>query len=165
MKRNTLLILAIMPLAAALCAGTGRPGARLLQPREAAAQGHTGHGGTAPAPAPSQPAPPQQNEEPPTIEIPPERQQMIGVKTAVVTRRALERTIRTVGRVEVDEQRQVAVTTKFEGWIEKLQADATGKFVRKGEPLAEIYSPELFATQQEFLNLLRWKKDPGPGAS
>ena len=132
-----------------------------------AADGHAGHGGGAPPAVPS-PAPPavapQQNEEPPTIEIPPERQQMIGVKTALVTRRPMERTIRTVGRVEVDEQRQVAVTTKFEGWIEKLHADATGKFVRKGEPLAEIYSPELFATQQEFLNLLRWKKDPG-GAS
>ena len=90
---------------------------------------------------------------------------MIGVKTALVTRRPMERTIRTVGRVEVDEQRQVAVTTKYEGWVETLQADATGKFVRKGEPLAEIYSPELFATQQEFLNLLRWKKDPGGGAA
>ena len=89
-----------------------------------------------------------------------------GQPTALVARRVMgSAPSRTVGRVEVDEQRQVAVTTKFEGWVEKLHADATGKFVRKGEPLAEIYSPELFATQQEFLNLLRLKKDPGGAAS
>jgi Cu(I)/Ag(I) efflux system membrane fusion protein len=51
------------------------------------------------------------------------------------------------------------VNTKFEGWIEKLHVDYSGKYVRKGEPLAEIYSPELLATQQEFLNLLKWKKE------
>lgn len=169
---KTLLVLAALGLAGALVAprapvGAGAWPATALQPASAlAADGHAGHGGGAPAAATSpSPAAPQPNEEPPTIEIPPERQQMIGVKTALVTRRVLERTIRTVGRVEVDEQRQVAVTTKFEGWVEKLHADATGKFVRKGEPLAEIYSPELFATQQEFLNLLRWKKDPGGAAS
>ena len=169
---KTILVLAALGLAGALVAprapvGTGAWPATALQPASAlAADGHAGHGGGAPAAATSpSPAAPQPNEEPPTIEIPPERQQMIGVKTALVTRRVLERTIRTVGRVEVDEQRQVAVTTKFEGWVEKLHADATGKFVRKGEPLAEIYSPELFATQQEFLNLLRWKKDPGGAAS
>ena len=169
---KTLLVLAALGLAGALVAprapvGAGAWPATALQPASAlAADGHAGHGGGAPAAAMSPaPAAPQPNEEPPTIEIPPERQQMIGVKTALVTRRVMERTIRTVGRVEVDEQRQVAVTTKFEGWVEKLHADATGKFVRKGEPLAEIYSPELFATQQEFLNLLRWKKDPGGAAS
>jgi Cu(I)/Ag(I) efflux system membrane fusion protein len=169
---KTLLVLAALGLAGALVAprapvGAGAWPATALQPASAlAADGHAGHGGGAPAAATSpSPAAPQPNEEPPTIEISPERQQMIGVKTALVTRRVLERTIRTVGRVEVDEQRQVAVTTKFEGWVEKLHADATGKFVRKGEPLAEIYSPELFATQQEFLNLLRWKKDPGGAAS
>jgi membrane fusion protein, copper/silver efflux system len=156
MKTKIVLFLVALPLAAAL-SGVHATGAL--------AQGHAGHGGGAPAPAPVPAAAAPQNEEPPTIEIPPERQQMIGVKTAPVARRPMERTIRTVGRVEVDEQRQVAVTTKYEGWIEKLQADATGKFVRKGEPLAQIYSPELFATQQEYLNLLRWRKDPGGNAS
>ncbi len=50
------------------------------------------------------------------------------------------------------------MNTKFEGWIEKLYVDYTGRYVRKGEVLAEIYSPELLATQQEFLNLLNWSK-------
>ena len=157
MKTKIVLLLVALPLAAALF---GVPATGAL------AQGHAGHGGGAPPAAPSlPPAAPPSSAEPPTIEIPPERQQMIGVKTALVARRPMERTIRTVGRVEVDEQRQVAVTTKFEGWVEKLHADATGKFVRKGEPLAEIYSPELFATQQEFINLLRWRKDPDSSTS
>ena len=51
------------------------------------------------------------------------------------------------------------MNTKFEGWIEKLHVDYSGKYVRKGEPLAEIYSPELLATQQEFINLIKWKKE------
>jgi membrane fusion protein, copper/silver efflux system len=159
MKIGKTLLLTALALAGVLLplpAPVGWPAAAL------AADGHAGHGGGAPqAATPLAPAAASQpNEEPPTIEISPEKQQMIGVKTALVTRRPMERTIRTVGRVEVDEQRQVAVTTKFEGWVEKLHADATGKFVRKGEPLAEIYSPELFATQQEFLNLLRWNREP-----
>jgi Cu(I)/Ag(I) efflux system membrane fusion protein len=105
------------------------------------------------------------SQEAPTVEISPEKQQMIGVKMVAVSRQTITRTIRTVGRVEYDEKKLVAITTKYEGWVEKLYTDYTGKFVRKGEPLAEIYSPELFATQQEFLNLLRWHKDPGPASS
>jgi Cu(I)/Ag(I) efflux system membrane fusion protein len=90
---------------------------------------------------------------------------MIGVKMVAVSRQTITRTIRTVGRVEYDEKKLVAITTKYEGWVEKLYTDYTGKFVRKGEPLAEIYSPELFATQQEFLNLLRWHKNPSSASS
>jgi len=51
----------------------------------------------------------------------------------------------------------VTINAKFEGWIEKLYLDFTGRTVKKGDPLAEIYSPELFATQQELLNALKWK--------
>jgi Cu(I)/Ag(I) efflux system membrane fusion protein len=93
------------------------------------------------------------------IEIPPEKQQLIGVRTVEVARRDFSRTIRTVGRIEYDERRLATVNTKFEGWIEKLYVDYTGRFVKKGEVLAEIYSPELFATQQEFVNLLRWSRN------
>ena len=49
------------------------------------------------------------------------------------------------------------VNTKYEGWIEKLRVNATGIYVKTGEPLADIYSPELLATQREFLNALKWK--------
>ncbi len=97
-------------------------------------------------------------EEPPTVEIPQEKQQLIGVKTVEVSIKPLHKIIRTVGRIEYDERRLFTVNTKFEGWIEKLHVNYTGKYVKKGEPLADIYSPELFATQQEFLNLLKWAK-------
>ena len=94
----------------------------------------------------------------PTVEIPIEKQQLIGVKTVAVAVKPLEKIIRTVGRIEYDEKRLATVNTKFEGWIEKLYVDYTGRYVKKGEPLAEIYSPELVATQKEFLNVLRWSK-------
>jgi len=97
-------------------------------------------------------------EEAPTVEIPPEKQQLIGVKLVEVSVRPFQKTIRTVGRIEYDERKLYTITTKFDGWIEKLFVDYTGRYVKKGEPLAEIYSPELFATQQEFINLLKWAK-------
>ncbi|MBI4686533.1 MAG: efflux RND transporter periplasmic adaptor subunit [Nitrospirae bacterium] len=104
-----------------------------------------------------QPAEAPEEEETPTVEISPEQQQLIGVKTSEASIMPLQKIIRTVGRIEYDERRIATVNTKFEGWIERLYVDYTGRYVKKGEPLAEIYSPELFATQQEFLNLLKWK--------
>ncbi|HXW69163.1 MAG TPA: efflux RND transporter periplasmic adaptor subunit, partial [Dissulfurispiraceae bacterium] len=95
-------------------------------------------------------------EEPPTVEIPPDKQQLIGVKTVAAGLKPLQKIIRTVGSVEYDERRLATVNTKFEGWIEKLFVDYTGKYIRKGEPIAEIYSPELLATEQELINLLKW---------
>lgn len=97
-------------------------------------------------------------EEPPTVEIPVEKQQLIGMKTMVVEPKQVQKSIRTVGRIEYDEKRIVTVNTKFEGWIEKLYVDYTGRYVEKGEPISAIYSPELFATQMEYINLLRWVK-------
>jgi membrane fusion protein, copper/silver efflux system len=94
--------------------------------------------------------------EAPTIEIPQDRQQLIGVRTVKAAIQPLQRVIRTVGRVEFDEKNLATANTKIEGWIEKLYIDYTGRKVQKGEPLAEIYSPELVATQQEYLNILRW---------
>lgn len=103
----------------------------------------------------------EQTEETPTVEIPLEKQQLIGVKTVAASVKPLQKIIRTVGRIEYDERNIATVNTKIEGWIERLYVNYTGKYVKKGEPLAEIYSPELVATQQEFLNVLKWAK---PGA-
>lgn len=97
----------------------------------------------------------------PTVEIPLDKQQLMGLKTAPVSRKNIRKTIRTVGRIEADERKFATVTAKFEGWIEKLYVDYTGSRVKQGEPLAEIYSPELFATQQEFISTLRWKTQGG----
>jgi len=72
--------------------------------------------------------------------------------------RPLEKIIRTVGKIEYDEKKLATVNIKIEGWIEKLYVDYTGRYVQAGERLAEIYSPELVATQQEFLNVIKWGK-------
>src|SRR5581483_8782506 len=69
------------------------------------------------------------------ISLPPERQQLIGVQTGVAEVRPIGRTVRTVGRVAVDETRLYKITTKFDGYIEKLFVDYTGKEVRRGQPL------------------------------
>jgi Cu(I)/Ag(I) efflux system membrane fusion protein len=95
------------------------------------------------------------------VDIPPEKQQLIGVKKSDVTMTSLEKVIRTVGRVEYDERKLTTVNIKVEGWIEKLYADYVGKYVKKGEKLADIYSPELYSTQLEFVNLLQWKPEKG----
>jgi Cu(I)/Ag(I) efflux system membrane fusion protein len=102
-------------------------------------------------PAPAQPPAP-------TVEIPADKQKLIGLKTAAVGLQSLTKTIRTVGRIENDERKQAFINAKVEGWIEKLHINATGVTIKEGQPVAEIYSPELLATQQEFLNVLRWKK-------
>ena len=112
-----------------------------------------------PQPVPTAPsASPKKTAEVPSLQIPPEKQQLIGVKTVEVSLKPMEKVIRTVGRIEYDERRLATVNTKVEGWIERLYVDYTGKYVKKGGPLAEIYSPELFATQQEFINLVKWSK-------
>ena len=95
----------------------------------------------------------------PQVEISTEQQKRIGVKTVKVELLPLKKVIRTVGRVEADESRQFTVNAKIEGWIEKLYVNTTGSYVNKGARLAEIYSPELVATQQEFLTALKWAKE------
>ena len=108
------------------------------------------------------PAQPAASKEPvaevPTVEIPLEKQQMIGVKTATVSMKPVWKTIRTVGRIETDEKRLATINIHFDAWIEKLYVDYTGKYVKSGEPLVDVYSHELFATQQEFINALKWKE-------
>ena len=86
-----------------------------------------------------------------TISIDPVTTQNMGVRTGIVTKGPLRRSIRTVGAVDFDETALADVTTKFKGWIEKLYVDATGKQAHKGEPLFEIYSPELVSAQTEYL--------------
>ena len=96
---------------------------------------------------------------PGTVQISPERQQLIGVKIGTVEMKPLEKVIRTVGRVDYDEKRIVTVSPKIGGWIEDLYIDFTGRFVRQGEPLLTIYSPELVSTQEEYLIALQAKKE------
>jgi RND family efflux transporter MFP subunit len=86
-----------------------------------------------------------------TVQITPEKQQLIGVKYGKVEVTGGSRVIRAVGKVAVDETRVEHVHTKVEGWIDEVFVDFTGKLVKKGEPLFTIYSPELLASQREYL--------------
>ena len=84
-------------------------------------------------------------------EVTPEGLRLAGVQTVPAVRERLARTIRTVGTVVADETRIRHVHTKIPGWVEKLFVNFTGQAVRKGEPILSIYSPELLATQEEYL--------------
>jgi Cu(I)/Ag(I) efflux system membrane fusion protein/cobalt-zinc-cadmium efflux system membrane fusion protein len=83
--------------------------------------------------------------------------QNIGVRTARVERRDLTRSVRAVGRVAYDERRVSHVHTKVQGWVEELLVDFVGQEVKRGDPLLEIYSPELVATQEELLLAAKYR--------
>lgn len=89
------------------------------------------------------------------VKIDPVIVQNIGVRTASAERRTLTRMIRAVGRVDYDEGFLARLHPKIEGWVEKLFVDKTGAKVQKGERLLSLYSPQLVATQQEYLLALR----------
>ena len=82
------------------------------------------------------------------VSVDPTIVQSIGIRTTEVGRRDLARTIRAVGRVDYDERRVAHVHSKVQGWIEKLYVEYEGQRVQRGEPLLEIYSPELVSTQE-----------------
>ena len=86
-----------------------------------------------------------------TVQITPEKQQLIGVEYGTVDYTTSADSIRAVAKVALDETRVAKVQTKIEGWIDKVFVDFTGKRVEKGQPLVSIYSPEALATQQELL--------------
>ena len=86
-----------------------------------------------------------------TIRIDPVTVQNMGVRFGQVERKVLEKEIRTVGTITNDETRIYTVNTKFNGWIEKLYVDFVGEKVKKGQPLFDIYSPELVSAQEEYL--------------
>ena len=86
-----------------------------------------------------------------TVALSPARIQTLGVRTELVERRVLARTIRAVGTVTPDERRQAMVTSRFEGWIERLHVNETGRDVARGEPLMEVYSPELLRAQADYV--------------
>ena len=104
-------------------------------------------------------------EESQTITVDPATVQKMGVRTAVVTKGPLRRVIRTVGTIDYNETALADVTTKFRGWIEKLYVDSTGKQVHKGEPLFDIYSPDLYSAQNEYVLALNQAGTGGLKAS
>ena len=90
------------------------------------------------------------------VHIDPVVVQNMNVRTAPVQRRDLDRAIRTVGHLDYDQERMVSVTTRYEGFIEKVFVASVGQPVAKGDPLFEVYSPELVQTQQELLSAIQY---------
>jgi len=90
-----------------------------------------------------------------TITIDPVTIQTMGVRLGEVKSGPLRRSIRTVGVVDFDETALTDITTKFKGWIEKLHVNATGRVVKQGEPLFEVYSPEVYNAELEYASLVR----------
>jgi Cu(I)/Ag(I) efflux system membrane fusion protein len=88
---------------------------------------------------------------PGTVKVSADRIQTLGVRTESVSKRSLARVVRAVGTIEISERGQHTVSPKFEGWIEKLHVNTTGQAVARGQPLAEVYSPELVSAQREYL--------------
>lgn len=95
------------------------------------------------------------------INVSPEKQQLVGIRTATAEVRPLIKKIRTVGIVTYDETRVAQVFSKIDGWVEKLFVDYTGKLVQRGQPLFTFYSPELVSTQEEYLLALHAKQTLG----
>lgn len=89
------------------------------------------------------------------VRISTDKIQRLGVRTESVGSRTLTRTVRAVGIVQADERRLQIVAPKFEGWIQRLYVNTTGQAVRQGEPLMDVYSPELVSAQQEYL--IAWR--------
>ncbi|MCB8746524.1 efflux RND transporter periplasmic adaptor subunit [Rhodoferax sp. U2-2l] len=84
------------------------------------------------------------------VKISTDKVQKLGVRTEAAQRRSLDRTVRAAGRVEPDERRIAVVSPKFEGYVERLLVNVTGQYVAKGQPLFEVYSPELVSAQREY---------------
>jgi membrane fusion protein, copper/silver efflux system len=85
------------------------------------------------------------------IRITPERRQLIGLKFAKVVRKNVSDRLETTGNIETDERLQGYVQTRFAGWIEQVFANSTYQYVRRGQPLFTIYSPDLVSTENEYL--------------
>lgn len=111
------------------------------------------HGGAPATPGPAR-----------TVFISPQKQQLIGVQVSTVEQEPLTRTVITVGQLTYDETRMARVQARVEGWIEQVYVDFTGKWVKKGQPLLSVYSPELLSTQRELLIAKRARDSLGASA-
>jgi Cu(I)/Ag(I) efflux system membrane fusion protein len=112
------------------------------------AMSHTGHGGMA---MPTEKGEPSQVSGYSIVKITPERQQLIGVRTGSVQRDRLIMSIRTVGIVEPDQTRLARIQTRIKGWVTKVHVNFVGQLVQKGDPLLEVYSPDLLSSQDQYL--------------
>lgn len=85
------------------------------------------------------------------VSLSPEKIQKLGVRTTKVAAQPIRRTVRASGSIAVNETQHHTIAPKFEGWVENLQVNQTGARVRRGQVLADVYSPELVSAQQEYV--------------
>lgn len=108
--------------------------------------------GPSPAFTPAAPAPAQESGAlPSAVQLSPERMQSIGITTGTVEYKPLNDDIRATGTVDIDERLLSYVQVRFPGFIRKVFADATYQYIRKGDPLFTVYSPDLVATEEDYL--------------
>jgi Cu(I)/Ag(I) efflux system membrane fusion protein len=112
--------------------------------------GHAGHGGMS-MPQTQTAAEPSQIPGYATVTLTPARQQLIGVRRGQVVRDRLLMSVRAVGIIEPDQTRLSRPQVRISGWVTKVYANFVGQDVKKGDPLLEVYSPDLLATQEEYL--------------
>ena len=96
-----------------------------------------------------------------SVKISADKQQLIGVRTVKVERESLMRSVRTTGQLTADESKIAHVHVKISGYIDKVYVDYVGQLVKKGQPLFTVYSPDLVATEEEYLIAKRGEKNFG----
>jgi Cu(I)/Ag(I) efflux system membrane fusion protein len=96
-----------------------------------------------------------QAQPPGTVRVSADKIQILGVRTEPAAERELRRAVRAVATIQPNERLLYKVSPRFEGWIEKLHVNTTGQRVKRGQPLMDVYSPELVAAQEEYLVALR----------
>jgi len=126
-------------------------GMKLVKMEPARPAASTSHEGSPPSTSPG------------TVQISTARQQLLGVVSEPAQFRSLDKTLRAVGRVALDEELVANVHIKVSGWVKKVFVDYTFQHVRQGDPLFTLYSPELLASEQEYL--LARKADRELGSS
>jgi Cu(I)/Ag(I) efflux system membrane fusion protein len=121
---------------------------------------HAGHGGGSSSQGGGEPSPlPGYT----LVSITPERQQRIGVRTGPVVRDRLLMSLRAVGIVEPDQTRLARIHTRISGWVTKVHVNFVGQNVQKGDPLVELYSPDLLQAQMDYLTALdAWETQGRP---
>ncbi len=98
------------------------------------------------------------------VQLSPQRLQEIGVTTATVVRKNVNDSLSVPGNVDIDEERLSYVQTRFPGWIQNVFANATYQYVRKGQRLFTVYSPDLVSNEQEYLLARKNQKSFAPDA-
>ena len=95
------------------------------------------------------------------IDLPADRIQLIGMRTAKVERAKLAESLRTVGVIAANERGLSEISVRFSGWVQQLMVSETGQRVRRGEVLANVYSPEVLRAEQEYLTARGWEVKAG----